>query len=175
MKINTKNITGWSIATKTKNIKAKHLSSLLVDPMIADKFLIDALEGKEALKSNVVICLGPTGDIWQQTPSKLLGKYTIVDIDRNGWMDSKPIPGNAVNCFQVTKEFLGSIKSDAPDGIYNNRKADFFIIGTYGETTVAGSNTQFGEIGDYILQDQKNPDDNWIVKQKIFDNTYSIK
>jgi hypothetical protein len=160
MKILNLDKTVWHIARKTKSIKAKPLISLLVDRSVTNKFLIDALEGKEPLKDGVVICLGQEMDIWQQMPKKLLQKYDVVGIDNDGWMDCEPRPDNAVNCTQI-------LFGDFEDG-------NFFIIGGYGETIDGIENVQKGEVGDFVCQAQDNPLDMWIVKKRIFENTYSI-
>jgi len=145
----------WQIATKTKSIKAKPLISLLVDRSITSKFLVDTLEGKEPLGDGVVICLGESFDCWQQSPRKLLQKYNVVSIDKDGWMECEPRPDNAVFCTQINERFT--------------------IIGHYGETVNGEANVQFGESGDYICQSQTDKTDHWIVRKKIFENTYSIK
>ena len=102
----------WHIATKTKNIKAKPLINLLVDKNVLNKFLVDTLEGKEPLKDGVVICLGPEMDVWQQMPNKLLDKYNVIGIDKDGWMDCEPRPGNAVNVIQIIDAQLCDINNE---------------------------------------------------------------
>jgi len=153
----------WQIATKTKTLKAKPLINLLVDRSVTSKFLVDTLEGKEHLNDGAVICIGESNDAWQQMPKKLLAKYTVVEIDKDGWMICEPRPDNAVECYQVPAENLPNEEKN-------------FIIGRYGETLSSGTkNAQNLEAGDYICRDRTDPTDQWVVRKKIFENTYSIK
>jgi hypothetical protein len=121
MRINTAGISNWKVASKTRPIKAKPLVNLMVDRSVVSKFLIDTLEGKEPLGDGVVICLGEAGDAWQQMPKKLLQKYVVKSIDKDGWMDCEPLPDNAVNCVEVTREQFA-------------RADNFTIIGQWGAT-----------------------------------------
>jgi len=162
MRINTAGISNWKVASKTRPIKAKPLVNLMVDRSVVSKFLIDTLEGKEPLGDGVVICLGEAGDAWQQMPKKLLQKYVVKSIDKDGWMDCEPLPDNAVNCVEVTREQVP-------------RADNFTIIGQWGATVGNEKNVQSGEIGDFICQNQTDPTDTWIVKRKLFLNTYILK
>ena len=163
MKIITDKITTWKVATKTKGLKAKPLINLLVDRTVMNKFLVDTLEGKEPLGDGVVICIGESNDAWQQMPKKLLQKYEVKGIDADGWMLCEPRPDNAVNCVEVTEDINGQFDSD------------FSIIGHWGATIDGVPNVQKGTVGDFICQNRTDPTDVWIVKRKIFINTYSVK
>lgn len=150
----------WSVCQKTKPIKAKHVKSLLADPSITAKILVATLEGNEKLGVNAMICLGEAGDIWQQTPKKLLGKYEVTSIDEEGWLVCTPKPEVDVNCKQMT-------------GLDN-----YFIIGQWGQKrNVDGREVevQYGEDGDYLLQSQSDATDFWIVKRSLFESTYALK
>lgn len=162
MRINTNNLTGWKVATKTKGLRAKPLLSLLVDRTVLNKFLVDTLEGKEPLGDGVVICIGESGDIWQQMPKKLIQKYEVKGIDADGWMICEPRPDNAVECFEV-------------DVHYMDMANDFTIVGLWGETIGTEKNIQRGKTGDFICRNREDHNDVWIVREKIFKNTYSIK
>jgi hypothetical protein len=175
MRIDTTKLTGWKIATKTKPIKAKPLINLLVDRTVTNKFLVDALEGHEPLGDGSVICIGIEKEAWQQMPKKLLSKYNVVGIDKDGWMDCEPRPDNAVNCIKVTQEFIKPLISDANGVPVSKWDGKFTIIGQWGATVEGEKNVQNGVEGDYICQSQTDLTDFWIVKKKIFDNTYSIK
>jgi hypothetical protein len=161
MRITPSTIKNWKIASKTRPIKAKPLVSLLVDRTVVSKFLVDALEGKEPLGDGVVICVGEAGDAWQQMPKKLLQKYVVKSIDKDGWMDCEPLPDNAVNCIEVTSDMTTDGK--------------FTIIGQWGATIGGEQNVQVGDQGDFICQNQTDPTDNWIVRRKLFLNTYIMK
>ena len=176
MKFLNNNSVPWKVASKTCAIKAKPLTSLLVDRFITRRFLIDTLEGKEPLGDGVVICIGPAEDVWQQMPSKLFDKYNVVDIDSSGWMLCEPKVGNSVNVFEVTEHNKSdtSIFSTVDDvNVYQT--CDFYIHGKWGETTPFGPNVQYGNIGDFICQNRTDSTDIWIVRRKIFLNTYVLK
>jgi hypothetical protein len=176
MKIDTGLITDWKVASKTRPIKAKPLS-LLVDPIVEPKLLLETLEGNESLRHGAVICIGEVGDVWQQMPEKLLKKYSIKAIDDNGWSICEPLLNNAVNVFEVTEEFYNSITKNYILLEMCTKKGDFYINGQWGddEHPFFGKNVQWGFIGDFICQNQTDPSDVWIVKRKLFLNTYVIK
>jgi len=161
--INVEEIVNWQIAKKTKNIKAKPLLSIMVDRSVLSKFLVDTLEGKENLGDGSVICIGESNDIWQQMPKNLIKKYNVTDIDKDGWMICEPKPDNSVECFEIDKSYVGK---------------DLFIKGHWGEELVISQdvtiNIQKAEIGDYICRNREDKSDVWIVRRKIFINTYNI-
>ena len=164
-KIETSEITGWNIASKTRPIKAKPLINLLVDRTVTSKFLVDTLEGREPLGDGVVICVGEAGDTWQQMPKKMLQKYHVAAIDTDGWMVCEPLPDNAVDMVEVTESMT----------ISGGGMVDFYIIGQWGETIGEEKNIQKGMIGDFICRNQTDHSDVWIVRRKLFLNTYIIK
>lgn len=164
----------WSVATKTKNVRAKPLISIMVDRGVLSKFLIDTLEGKEPLGDGAVVCLGESNDVWQQMPKKLLQKYNVVEIDADGWMVCEPRPDNAVLCHEVTTQSLDVLMADYEWAPGEYRSKNFYIIGQWGEDSPEGPK-QFGVVGDYICRNRDDPTDVWIVHRKIFINTYSIK
>lgn len=175
VKLDTTKIRKWNVAKKTKNIKAKPLVSLLVDRTVINKFLIDTLEAKEQLGDGSIICIGESNDIWQQMPSKLLQKYNVIDVDNDGWMICEPKPENSVNCVEITNILSTSIMDHKGDW---NPAEKLFIVAQWGESfsISAGENfnTQKAEVGDFICQNREYPDDIWIVRKKIFNNTYTI-
>ena len=178
MKIDTSKIKTWSIASKTRPIKAKPLINLLVDRSVTSKFLVDTLEGKQLLGDGSVICVGEAGDTWQQIPKKLLQKYSVTAIDNDGWMICEPLPDNAVNVIEITRDFL---QADPYQCLIHFTREDtykahdFCVIGQWGEITLEGINTQWGDIGDFVCQNRNDPTDIWVVKRKLFLNTYVIK
>lgn len=161
MRIDIRNISKWNVAKKTRPIKAKPLINLLIDRSVTNKFLLDTLEGNEVLGDGSVVCVGEAGDAWQQMPKKLLAKYDVTAIDIEGWLVCVPKPDNSVNVVEVTKD-MTSI-----DG-------EFTIIGLWGATIDGVINVQSGEVGDFICQSKIDPVDIWIVKRKLFLNTYNI-
>ena len=162
-KIETISITNWGVAKKTKNIKAKPMISLMVDKTVTNKFLIDTLEGKEPLGDGSICCIGESNDVWQQMPKKLIAKYDVIGIDNDGWMICEPRPDNSVNVFEVSIFDLGDKDNDTK----------FYIIGQWGGKTPE-INSQTGEVGDFICQNREDSTDVWVVKRKIFVNTYTI-
>lgn len=179
MKIDTALVTGWSVATKTRSLRAKPLVNLLVDRTVTAKFLVDTLEGRESLRDGAVICVGESGDTWQQMPGKLLAKYDVTSIDSDGWMVCTPKPDNAVNVIEITGDLLASDRRcvvPPPDNeMY--KMADFYINGLWGDDNYLpfGKNVQWGNKGDFVCQNRTDAKDVWIVRRKLFLNTYIIK
>ena len=168
-RIKTEEIKNWQVAKKTKNIKAKPMISIMVDKTVTNKFLIDTLEGKENLGDDSICCIGESNDVWQQMPKKLLQKYDVIEIDSDGWMVCEPKPDNSVNCIEICACF------EQMSDIHTFVQCDneFYIIGHYGEETSEGK-IQKADIGDFICQNREDTTDVWIVKRKIFINTYNI-
>ena len=172
-RIRVEEIVNWKVAKKTKNIKAKPLLSIMVDRNVLSKFLIDTLEGKEPLGDGSVICLGESNDVWQQMPKKLIQKYNVIDVDKDGWMICEPRPDNSVNCVEITNDLLPFI--DPADILFSNEA--FFIKGLFGEELNLLDLPiliQRADIGDFICKNREDKNDVWIVKRKIFMNTYNI-
>lgn len=165
MKIIPEWIKDWRVASKTRPIKAKPLVSILVDRTVTNKFLVDTLEGREPLGDGAVICVGEAGDTWQQMPKKLLQKYRVSAIDVDGWMHCEPLPDNAVDCIEVTSAIINGELGDR----------NFYIIGQWGETIDNEKNVQMGVEGDFICRNQSDHSDVWVVRRKLFLNTYIIK
>lgn len=171
MRINTTIINNWKTATKTRSIKAKPLINLLVDRSVVNKFLLDTLEGNEPLGDGAVVCVGDAGDAWQQMPKKLLGKYDVTAIDNDGWMVCTPKPDNAVNVVEVDRLLIDKLCTIPPN---NGWCGKFTIVGLWGATIDGVKNIQTGEEGDFICQNRTDSTDVWIVKRKLFLNTYNI-
>ncbi len=168
-RIKVEEIKDWNIAKKTKNIKAKPLISIMVDKSVLSKFLIDTLEGKEPLGDGSIICIGEYNDIWQQMPKNLIAKYNVIDVDNDGWMICEPRIDNSVNWFEISHENLPFISTiDTFIG-----EEPFYIRSQWGEKTSEGM-IQRASFGDFICQNREDNNDFWIVKRKIFMNTYNI-
>lgn len=150
----------WKKASKTREIWAKLMSSVVIDNDVITKLLLDTLEGTQELRSDSIVCLGASKDVWQQEPKKLFAKYTVVGIE-DGWWICKPKPDNEVNCIQINEEYI-------TDG-----SGKFEIVGLWGKQSEFGP-LQFGVLGDYVCQNIDDPDDVWIVKQFLFRSTYSV-
>lgn len=156
----------WGIASKTKPVKAKHLSSIVIDTSVLAKILLETIEGREALNqgANNVICVGEAGDIWQQDSKKFISKYDVKEITSDGWFVAVPKDGNESLFYKVTDTELYPL--------------GFSIIGAYGEERVIDGKTvrlQFGLPGAYILGSTENKDDRWLVAESFFNQTYEIK
>lgn len=169
-RIRVEEITNWNIAKKTKSIKAKPLISIMVDRNVMNKFLVDTLEGKEPLGDGAIVCIGESNDVWQQIPKKLLQKYDVTAIEDDGWMICTPKPDNSVEVIEITENIRPFIND--VDTFINDDKM-FYIIGLWGENTSEGS-IQRADIGDFICRNREDKSDVWIVKRKIFINTYNI-
>lgn len=164
-------IKSWSVAKKTRPIKAKPMSSLITDKNVASKFLVDTLEGKERICAGSMMCIGESNDAWQQMPDKLLQKYDVAEIDSEGWMTCVPKPENSVECYQINEETEQLSKRLWIDS------DPYCIIAQWGEDAVLVNlpiKIQRAEVGDYVCRNVTNTSDVWIVRKKIFDSTYSI-
>ena len=172
-KINTDDIVVWCVAKKVKRIKAKPLISILVEKSVTSKFLVDTLEGKEILGDGAIICVGESNDVWQQMPKKLLQKYSVVEIDNDGWMVCEPKPDNSIECVEITP-----LISECFDPAHMwVTPEEFFIIGQWGESIYVLDKEiviQKADYGDFICRNREDKTDIWIVKRKIFKNTYAI-
>ena len=160
-KISTDDFPVWMIGKKTRNIKAKPLISIMVDKNVLSKFLLDTIEGREPLGDGSIICLGESNDVWQQSQNKLLQKYSVIEIDKDGWMVCEPRPDNSVECIEITNNSI------------NSNDSEFYVIGHWGEQTPEGM-IQKGKLGDFICRSRTDSTDVWIVARKIFINTYNI-
>jgi hypothetical protein len=154
-------ITEWKVAKKTKPLRAKPVVNLLVDRSVLNKFLVDTLEAKEPIHEGNVICIGETNDAWQQEPKKLLKKYQVTAIDKDGWMVCEPYPDNSVDCFQV-------------DFLINTHSGEHYLKALWGETFGSHSSCQRFAEGDWILRNREDHNDVWVVRKKLFANSYTI-
>ena len=146
----------WRIGRKTKSLRAKPMVSLLVDRGVISKFLIDTLEAREPVSADTVFCIGETNDAWQQTAKKLLAKYTVEAIDADGWMVCVPKPDNSVEFFEVPADWQPGC-----------------IIGLWGETIGSAKNVQRFDGGDFIARNREDHNDTWVVRRKIWLNSYT--
>src|ERR1035437_1954926 len=138
----------WGKATKTKGIKAKALINLIVDRSVANKFLVDTLEGREPIDSANIFCIGEAGDAWQQTSKALLKKYDVRAIDADGWMICEPKPSNEVEFIELSGEFLSNH--------FRRLHGDGYIVGLWGETIDGIEGLQRFEQGDFPCRDPSN-------------------
>lgn len=145
----------WHTAEKTKSIRVKAVQSLFPDVLILQHVLLTTLEGNQRLSITNYVCLGDSGEPWQQSATALFKKYDPIDWDENGWIVMQPKPEYFREAYQVLDQ-------------------DFSIHALWGEETPEGI-IQSGCAGDYIVRDPNNHEDVWIVKQKTFENTYEIK
>lgn len=160
-------IKDWKVAKKTKSLRAKPLVNLLTDKSILNKLLLDTLEGKAMLCENSIVCIGDSGDVWQQTSQKLLKKYKVIDINENGWMVCEPYPDNSVDAFQVTFDITTSSGEHYLRALWGEKFQDHELLSKYGPLQ------RFAE-GDWILRNREDHNDVWVVRKKIFDNSYTI-
>jgi len=151
----------WKIAKKTKNIRAKSLVSIMVDKSVLNKFLITTIEANEKLGDSSVVCLGESGDIWQQMPKKLIAKYNVISIDPEGWMVCEPRPDNSIECYEWVDDI------DTPT-------KEHYVKALWGEEIPNYGPCQRFAKGDYICRNRDDNTDVWVVRRRFFDNTYSI-
>lgn len=147
----TTTVINWKRAKKVKGLRAKHMSAVIVDAEVIPMFYLETLEGTGAVK-NIMLCLGISGEPWQQQSTDLLKKYTLTKIDSEGWLYFEPKPENEVLAVQL--EEPGYIK------------------GLWGETIDGQENLQQFSSGDYLVTREDNRADQWIVRKAIFERTY---
>ena len=148
-------------ATKTRPIWAKHVQNILCDNFVLSKLLLSTIEADQMLKSTSIVCRGEAGDVWQQTPEKLLAKYTVTGIDAEGWLVCSPKPDNEVYCYVTSEGGPGTL--------------GFSVIAQWGEKQADGTFLQFGDFGDVVCRSLTDPADVWIVQRQLFDSTYEAK
>lgn len=172
----------WVQVVKHGTMLAKPSCLVVTDTLITKKLLLETLEGEEKLGLNAVICVGPFQDAWQQTASKMLAKYDVTDITGDGWMVCTPKPDNSVYGIEITEDFYfeGEVMWHIEDigGEWNAQDRAFHIRALWGTNRGLPPNqhtVQYGHIGDWVLRSPHDPKDVWIVKEKIFRNTYRIK
>lgn len=158
----------WSVAKKTRPVRAKPMVNLLVSRDVMSKFLIDTLEGREPVSANALFCIGESNDAWQQTPEKLLAKYNVVNIDNEGWLMCEPKPENSVEFFEVTQSVL--MQANLWDA-YSTAQCGY-VKGQWGETIGQTANLQRFSLGDFVARNRQDTSDQWVVRRKIWLNTY---
>lgn len=164
MRFEPNTVEQWQRCQKTKPIMAKPLTSIFNGPYeLMGNILLKTLEGNEPLKMSNVMCLGATGEPWQQTVPKLLAKYTVTNITEGGWLECTPIPGAAIEeCVQITEANADT-------------NGEFTVIGLWGETLPDGTEcVQRGKVGDYVLRSPRDHKDVWIVRRSLFESTYEV-
>jgi hypothetical protein len=154
----------WDIATKTKNLIARPLSTLVIDGSILSKFLLATLEGEQILKADSIVCVGIGNDVWQQSKKTLLKNYDISDFTTDGWMVCTPKPENKRDAVEVTEEVFNS------QCVFTSA-TEFEIVALWGKRS-GNELIQIGKIGDFILRNQDIHNDIWIVARDMFLNTY---
>jgi len=161
----------WALAKKVRPLRAKPMVSLLVDKSVMGQFLVDTLEAREPVSPQAMFCIGEANDAWQQMPDKLLKHYEVRHIDEDGWMVCHPKPEGAREFFEVTLAVLQA------QGYW-----DFFcalptgtgyVQAQWSETVGGRHNVQrFGE-GDFIVRSREDASDVWVVRRKIWLNSYA--
>lgn len=160
----------WGLAKKTKPLKAKPTADILADTSVAAKFMLSTLEGVQALVHDSMICVGASDDVWQQTRKDLLKKYTVTDITPDGWLVCTPKPDNQVRIVELTEAFLEpEIPLDA-----KGMELTFEIVGLWGRPIGNGCFVQECAQGDFIAQREDNFEDVWVIRRKVFLNTYEV-
>lgn len=97
------------------------------------------------------LCRGEAGDVWPQSADRLTAKYVLSDeLDGQGWRKCNPEPDAAgVMAAQVPHAF----ELQAKWGLLSGKLGDFIVK-------------------DYKDRETVNPEDVWIVDQKLFGATY---
>lgn len=158
MILNT-NTVHWTEATKTRGLRAKRVTDL-ISPEIISSVLLKTLEGHAVVDPQNMVCVGPAGDIWQQPEAGLRKKYNITGLDKDGWLLCNPKPENSVECFEVT-EWQAS-RAKYVQGIWGSDVPD------------VGQKLQAFSPGDFICRKPDDHADQWVVRRKLFLNTYEL-
>lgn len=158
----------WREATKTRLLKAKPLADIFADKTMTAKFLLDTLEGTQALTADSMVCVGIGNDAWQQTRANLLKKYTVTEITEDGWLVCTPKPENRVLCIEIT-EALATAQHppETPEDVF------YEITGLWGRK-VGELFIQDCAINDFIVRRPDDKTDRWVVRRKMFLATYEI-
>lgn len=135
------------------------MSTIVADPLALNALLVQTLEGVGTVTADMMYCLGNLGDVWLQDPVKVLKKYDLTKIDSNGWLHFAPKPENEVEFFEVTVDML-----DTNDG---------YLIGLWGDTVDGIKNCQKVTVGDFVARQVYDHKDQWVVKRKIWLNSYT--
>jgi hypothetical protein len=155
----TSTVNVWQKAKKVQSILVKPVSQLF-ESTILTKVLLNTIEGVAPIGQDNFICLGLTGDVWQQTEKALFKKYDFVSNDPNGWLVYSPKPENEVECFEL-------IGDDIPE--HNG-----YIVGHWGAKVDGIDNLQSFVGGDFLCRQTYDHTDQWIVKRGLFLNSYQI-
>jgi hypothetical protein len=147
----------WGICKKTALLRAKPISSIIVDGSALDKFLLATLEGDQPVARANLMCIGATAEPWQQTAKAMLKKYQVTAIEDDGWMIMTPLPENEVEFFKIV------------DGDNCTH-----IVGAWGSVIGDHKNLQSFKVGDYVCRQTYDHSDQWIVREQLFDATYEI-
>jgi hypothetical protein len=137
-------------------MRVKHISAVLTDLEVTATMLVRTLEGDERVSKDAFICVGPAGEMWQQTSKHLFKKYNLTGCDDNGWWIASPKDGNVVDACQISEP-------------------EFTVRGLWGTESDDGKFYQTGKAGDWVLRSRENPEDVWIVRGTLFAATYEVK
>ena len=141
---------------------ARHATSVIDSTLLSTLFLIKTKEGNSEVKTGCMICRGLHDDYWVQSIDAIIKKYELSGVDNDGWFIFIPKKGVQTKAVQVKvdDDYQFIIKT-----AWGTPSAE--VLGQGFEGYV-----QVGDSGDYILSD--SPDNFWVVKAKIFDETYKF-
>lgn len=155
-----------ALASKTRGLNAKHVTAILIDNLALNKLLIDTLEGVGPVDPAKMFCIGELGDVWLQGAAQLVKKYTLQAIAADGWMAFSPKPENEVEFFEVTESVMEAMGFRIPP---------VYVIGNWGREIDGVANCQEVSIGDFIARQTYDHADQWVVRRKIWLNSYTTK
>lgn len=152
----------WRLAQKEQSITAKPMRDVISDPKCVGGFLLNTLEGAARIDIDAMYCYTERGDVWQQSSSSLLKKYTVESITHDGWLICHPKPNVPVQFFELVPE-----RHSTP---YDSE--EITIRGRYGALIDGIPNLQHCQIGDFVLRNPNETTDQWVVRKHLFLNTY---
>lgn len=150
----------WGTANKTKGMHAKPVNEVFKDQTVFQHFKMKTLEGDEPVRGEAFMCIGISGEAWQQDLSKITAKYERASDIVNGWMYFTPKQGVPVEFVKVLPYMVEK------DGFA-------YIQGLWGaHVDGVGTNLQLCREGDVIARNPNDTNDQWVVQRKIWDNSY---
>lgn len=141
------------------------MTSIFADESVVAKLQLDTLEGRQPINMTFMFCLGNAGDVWQQKPAALFKKYDVLAIDDLGWMVCHPKPENEVEFFELTDKHERTAMGSG-DG--------YVIQGQWGSLVDGRENMQECMRGDFICRQTYDHTDRWVVRRRLFQNTYTV-
>lgn len=156
----------WGLCKKTKGMRTKPMNEIFPDAETASQFTLSSREGPAVIDFSAVMCVGVSGDAWQQAPATIEKKYIAEGTDIQGWKRWLPKPEVEVDYFEVDAHFL------AEEGFFSD--STIYLKGTWGSVIEGVENLQSLQLGDFVCRQQHDHADQWVVRKAIYDSSYQV-